>query len=249
MQISSTNQINFTQLKMKPHGLLKTPLEFSCQNKIGEKFNSYCANINHAKNDITKDSYQFYLNNNDQSWAYSTFRTNKDSLFCSYMYNKQSIERGKGLGTILHLVNIIEMLENKLKSITLISLADAILFHGKFGFKGDLKTIKQAQYSISSIVPTAFINEHFCDISSKAVKLSINNEKPDYIKKANEILDEFLEICKTQDKETLERIHFREDPNDPDLMYPMKLTKKQIIDNKDHYNALFKKFNIDYHID
>lgn len=161
-------------------------------------------------------------------------------------------QKGKGFGIVLHLNNIMEMLENDLDKIELYSLGQAVLFHGKCKFEPRLRgsdEIMETLYSISEkdsekipqlkeIVKEA--GEYFDEIHFTNGIYCLNPQKLEY---ANSLVSRYIEAVNSrkltpEEKEEYGFMHG----------FDMVLTKEKVLENKDFFNGLFKKFDIDYEI-
>ncbi len=149
-------------------------------------------------------------------------------------------------GEILRLASVIEMLENKSKSIKIVSKNNAIYFHAKYKFIPNFKDFKvrddflsdiskDKSYSFKDLRFEAF---HFIKIIKDYKQ---NSEKQREItKQVNNLVERYINrALKEHDPQK----------NHP-LSYPMDmiLQKDSVIKNKDFYNALFEKHSIDYKI-
>ncbi len=239
--INKVNPITFTSLKMQQKGSLIVPENLTCKDKNNNQYNIVYEE-GHDKIFIIEHG-RFEMGSNK-------FSVKDDVLYGKYLLVNSPNER-LGLGTVLHLTKLIELMENDLSAIKLSSLPTAVFFHGKFGFKADIKSLKEANYVLSSIIPFCFEHEKFISASGKAVKLFASGlrEKDEYICKTNKIFNEVLDVCRTSKDIDLSSIRFRDDIFDQSLLYNMKLTREDILANKDFYNNLFKKYDIDYQID
>ncbi len=161
-------------------------------------------------------------------------------------------QRGKGLGVVLHLNNIIELMENDLDKIELYSMGQAVLFHGKCKFQPALRDkddIETALHTVSLKDYKKF--PHIENVVQKAIVYLDEvlftggayclNEKN--LKKANDIVSEYIETINTQKLSPQEREDFGFSSG-----FDMVLTKEKILENKDFFNSLFEKFKIDYKI-
>lgn len=241
MMISKTNSISFTSLKMTQHGSLKVPEDFTCKDINNKQYN-----VKYKK----EHDGVFTIECDNTNNASNKFNVKDGVVYGKYLLVNKNSER-LGLGTILHLMKVIELLENNLSVIKLSSLPSAVLFHGKFGFKADIQSFKEAKYMLSSCIPMCFTHEDFISPSTKAASLiaSPMTDKNKYINQTNEIFNEVLDICRNKKDIDLSYIRFRDDIFDQSLMYNMKLTREDIIKDKEFYNNLYKKFSIDYQID
>lgn len=176
----------------------------------------------------------------------------KKELYATNMDVWDKKNRNKGLGEILHLNNIMELLENKLKTIRVFSLAPAIFFHSKYKFEPTLTNyddILEAMYTIStkdcSSLPRLqeTVDEAAEVFDNVFAASSFNPQYGKNIKKANQILKDYINI-----------INNTKLPPDIKEYYAftngitMTLSKESIIENKNFFNNLFKKHSIDYEI-
>ncbi len=157
-----------------------------------------------------------------------------------FINNMDSFYERCGLGTCMHLINIIEMLENNINTIHLNALPTAASFHAKFGFYPDGKWNEGLSENIKEL--WLYAGDEFDDLASKA-KILLNSNNSDTLSdEGNKLLYKYLrranKILSKEEQMNLLRnsIH-------------MKLTKETVLKNKDYYNSLFKKYNIDYRID
>lgn len=193
---------------------------------------------NECNENIAKN--QFIIDNK----AKELYATNMD------VWNKE--DRNKGFGGILHLNNIMEMIENKLKTIKVFSLAPAIFFHGKYHFEPQLTNyddIVEAMFTISTkdctdipklqpIVDRA--SKHFDNVFYS------NGFDPMYdknIENANKIVKDYVNTINKERLTPEQKQYYAFNQG-----FIMMLSKENIINNKDFFNNLFKKHSIDYEI-
>lgn len=150
-------------------------------------------------------------------------------------------ERNKGLGTRMHLINIVEMLENNYSGIELLSLEESISFHAKFGFYPDGKWDKGLKNNIMVISKEE--DPEFKKYADKAKQILNVENLYDFArdKLANQLLYDYSRAILGVKNETQLRNTFKSPIS-------MKLSKRRILENKDFYNDLFKKYGIDYEI-
>lgn len=159
--------------------------------------------------------------------------------------------KGKGLGVVMHLNNVINLLENDLERIELKALPIAVLFHGKMKFEPNLydyESILETMLAISQKDCTKFPDlkqvvedaGNYFDEAFESRGLKHTKEK---IKEANSIVIRYIEIMSTKKLEPQDKVDYAFKN-----VLDMYLTKEKILENKDFFNALFKKFNIDYKI-
>ena len=164
----------------------------------------------------------------------------QNSIVGSSMFVKED-ERKKGLGELLRLTSIVEMLENKYDSIKLKSLPSAVQFHAKYGFRPNVKAsenetlIQKALYEINindeQMAPRVIAM--IKDIEDNGIK----NSKHNYSEEIDDILAEYINKHKLDWSDTKLTINI-----------PMSLSKKTLEASADEYNKMFKKFNLDYTI-
>lgn len=211
-----------------------------------------------VKIDADYEPGQYYLkikNDNYRNIAESLFRISdkEKSIFTAYMDVIGNKNKGKGLGVIMHLNNIMELLENNLSSIKLYSMGHAVLFHGKCKFEPRLNGMEElinTMYTISRKDCSKF--PELLPISTKAGKLFdelyeisrigifVSEENT---QKGNKIAKEYIDFISKQKltKEEQEEYGFSSG-------FHMELPKYKIIENKDFFNNLFKKYDIDYEL-
>lgn len=205
-------------------------------------------------NNILKNEYKTIVSaNHSKSIARTNFKLDKKSkiLHCSTMDVFDKKQRGRGYGVVMHLMNIIELMENNFDKIKLIAMPNAVLFHGKCKFAPVLKDfhdILTVMLAISKkntkkykdlkpVVDKA--GKYFNEVYSTGSVSCLNDDKV----YANEIAKEYLEIISAKKLSPEEKKEYGLNP----VMY-MELTKEEILKNKDFFNKLFKKFMIDYKI-
>lgn len=161
-------------------------------------------------------------------------------------------QRGKGLGIVLHLNNVMELLENDLDKIELYSMGQAVLFHGKCKLRPSLRDkddIETALYTVSlkdykkfpqikNVVQKA--TDYLDEVLFSGGVSCLNRQN---LKKANDIVSEYIETINTQKLTPQEREDFGFSSG-----FDMVLTKERILENKDFFNDLFEKYKIDYKI-
>lgn len=161
-------------------------------------------------------------------------------------------DRKKGYGAIMHLNNIIEVLENDLEKIELFSLQEAILFHAKYKFQPKVKNyedIRDIMFCISQKNCDNFpelkkITQKAANFFDDMFYTSIfNNKNKDIIKDANDIMQEYFDTVNSKKLSISEQEYYALNTS-----IDMFLTKDRILKNKDFFNKLFEKYNIDYKI-
>ena len=147
--------------------------------------------------------------------------------------------RGQHLGEISSLATIITMLRNGLKEINLFSLDSAILFHSKYKFEPNITEARPAVVILKQIQCSKIE-----DFKTKAQKILVdfkeNKNEEELCRATNKLMSEY--IAKTQTTAKSNPNFYRY------MSVDMQLTKENILKNKDFFNALFAKHDIDYKI-
>lgn len=167
--------------------------------------------------------------------AYSQVFTRSNYMYLNYMETTSSYQK-KGLSTTLHLFNIIEMLENNLDAIKLDSLPSTITYHAKMKYQpqsGMNTELKKNLQSISKFDPK------YKEKIDNLLNSKMSNEEKAQI--GCKIMDTFIQKAINNYPQDVTKWIF-------DSNMQMVLTKEQVLKNKDFYNKLFEKYNIDYKI-
>lgn len=145
--------------------------------------------------------------------------------------------RGRGIGEILRLINIIEMVENKIKNNNIVSLPSAVAFHIKYKFLPNIMDLGSS--FLQDISTSKYSTPAMKEIAEKLLYQSKTDKGTDaeYLRVINNLVYEYIE----KNHSNWDKAKFREN-------VPMKLTLKTIKDNADFYNKLFTKHGIDYRI-
>lgn len=190
---------------------------------------------NHSFN---KDTYETNIINNGIKLAKETFNINKKlkTLYGKFI-STQEHYRNKNLGEILRLSSIITMLENNLEKIKISSFLETIPFHAKYKFKPDVKNPYEALCIIRHIANSK--NKELTREAATVLKKQDNISAHEICNLAENLLKRFTKDI-TPRKVARNRIHVN--------IVDMTLTKDDVIKNKDFFNSLFKKHNIEYKI-
>ena len=229
----------FLGLKTYNHKNVKFLENFSCETKDKE-------NTPYTVSTKDEENYGWYnisynTKNQTQPDAEQQIMIYPDIeyMFIDNMYSANE-SRNKGLGTCMHLTNIIYMFENNLNQIELYSTSQAIPFHIKFGYKpvdkwntGLAKNIREISNDY-----TEYLKKHSLE-ADFLLKSNFSDELKSSL--GNKLLYRYTkDALNCKSKEELEYLFSKGTP--------MILTKKSILKNKDFYNNLFKKYKIDYQI-
>lgn len=234
------NSISFEALNYKRLNNMNIPDNFQVSlkregNNVDCFVKSYMMNNQH---------YSVSLNDGKMhEYGHCLFDYNKENLFHLSTINNFS-EGLKGVGTTLHLTQIIAMLENGVEKTKLYSLGSAINFHAKLGYKSDIQSVSDVEaFLIDEIAMKHYNDGIFSHVISDLEKWFANSFMSDAkrISDGNQVIDEFVRTI-----------------NDNKLKYyvdyniltgiKMSLKREDVINNKEFYNNLFNKYGIDYQI-
>lgn len=153
--------------------------------------------------------------------------------------------KGFNFGEILRLSSIITMVENKIKNFYIYSVKTAPFFHAKYKFFPDISSIVNAENILNTIIiKCKGKNETLKNEAEELLDelISINKLKSIdiFCKDTNNILNEYMQMV-LKDKKKYKSHPFP-------CGFNMKLTLDEILKNKDYFNSLFAKHNINYKI-
>lgn len=147
-------------------------------------------------------------------------------------------------GEILRLASIIQMLENNIKTFSIKSKDTAIYFHAKYKFQPSVISFHDRNNLLNTI--TEDTSGDFKDLALKGKELAekINSESSSMkqrilSKEANKLFSQYIDRAIAENNVDLHRFHWLMD---------MTLEQKNVLKNKDYFNNLFAKHNIDYKI-
>lgn len=177
----------------------------------------------------------------DQELGIGRYLKFDDELFNMSVNNYSGI---KGIGSLLHLSQIITMLENNIPKIKLYALGNAIHFHSKFKFKSDFDSSEKIK---DFIIKEIFLNHQKISELDKVREharkwfAAKNLNKKTKIDCGNGIINEYIRVIN-------EKGLYKADKYNPIQGMEMVLDKKSIKKYKDYFNKMFDNFGIDYHI-
>lgn len=244
---TSGKQTNFCGITFRQPKKLKLFNEIFCSAPISKnnlKNRDYFVRI---ENGYTDNDFSIKIDDNDFNEIGTSVLSIKNN---KTIYNDNidvNSERRKyaGAGSIMTLGEIITMLENNMEKIELHSLGQAVYFHSKFKFRPALTSADDLKDYIAGDVMIRESDKKFEKVCNMA-KQWLNKDKSsksseNYISEGNNILYQYLQ---TVNANKLNRHREFE-------IYPgfdMVLTRQNILDDKNYFNNLFKKFGIDYQI-
>lgn len=171
---------------------------------------------------------------------------NDPSILGLYIQVEPEYRNRHHLGEILRLISIIELIENKARHLKIFSKNSAVYFHAKYKFMPDITQFKERDSVLKDIVAnkTPFTKTEAIQASKILDDASITNSSEtqrELCKQANDVINRYIKkVFSMGDKE------YKKHPFSFGMN--MMLTKKEILGNKDFFNELFAKHNIDYKI-
>lgn len=144
--------------------------------------------------------------------------------------------RNKGIGEVLKLASLIEMKKNNLNKMILYSVPDAIKFHAKFGFTPDIVYVAPVPLILKGVKENRIYKDLSARASALLDRISAEFINKDNLKKANELLLEYIDRCLQDNTPVFNR------------KINMVLTKEKINSNAEFYNNLFEKHGINFKI-
>lgn len=150
------------------------------------------------------------------------------------------------LGELLRLISIIELIENKVKNLKIFSKYNAIFFHAKYKFMPDITKFLERDIALNDIVANKTPKtETEAMQASELLRRATTNKSPEeqreMCKQANNIINNYIKKGFLGNNKEYKNDLFTFGMN-------MVLTRDEIIKNKDFFNELFAKHNIDYKI-
>lgn len=243
MKINFSAPISFNSLAMYKLNGAKIPEDFSCRTSDNNR-TFYDISIKRCDYidgfEVRFDDINTFSKIEPIADEEIMIRPEINYMYVDNMFTDDD-KRGNGLGTCMHLVNIIEMMENNVDRIELRASSSAVAFHTKLGFK-----------------PIGFMDQNSMNANIRAIaedntpKLLKHSQDAKALLKSHmstELRTKLaLKLVENYTKDAI-KVKNREEQ---EYLFPncieMSLTKKDVLKNKGKYNKLFKKYNIDYEI-
>jgi len=154
--------------------------------------------------------------------------------------------RGNGLGEVMRLTSIAQMVENNVDEIDLHSKPTAIYFHAKYGFEPNIKMFSQRMSSLESITNNGLEDGDVFARGANNIIEQISSvtdctfqQNREFTMKTNELLKAFIKKVLAvggQDKASFS------------YGIDMKLTRETVFEKAEFLNGLFKKHGIMFKI-
>lgn len=168
-----------------------------------------------------------------------------DSMF-EYDITVLPEHRGKGLGELMRLTSIAQMLENNVDEMDLYSKSTAIYFHAKHGFEPNIRSFDQRRSSLEAVVANKMVEgDVFVPKAEKILKavespLSLTfEENQKYTMQTNELVKDFIKKVLAMGGQEDAKFSFG---------FNMKLMRDTIFERAEFFNLLFKKHGIKFKV-
>lgn len=240
LNVKKISDISFGQLNFHRNGDRLIFDNFTCKDRNNED----C--FVRSEKDILdnfKETVKLYASDNStQHVAENTshFYTDIKQIYDDNMNTIKTSQYKRGYGSIMHLCNIIELLENKCDEIIFPSFKKAIFFHAKLNFEPKINNIKDIKKHLQKDILEKDLPSDMKDFKKQALNIINDKTTPqeNLLKSGNSLINDFIQ---TIIKKGLDREQYGIFEG-----FTMHLTKEKILNNKDFYNNLLKIFHIDY---
>lgn len=229
----SNNNISFEALKFKKINEMQVPEIFKATNNETKD----CF----VKTNLKRKYFNLtVVDSKNKELGCSILNTLRERTF--YNATIGSSTKNQGVGSIMHLTHIISMLENQIDKIELYSMGNAIFFHSKFKFEPDISSFEDiTDFLVKEILLKRSKDTRFTKTISDTYNLFSNTSQKDKIEQGNKIIYDYLQ--------TVNKLKLNNDDNFSIINgFDMVLTKDKVLQEKEYFNKLFKRFGIDYQI-
>lgn len=185
---------------------------------------------------------------------------NSDHISGLYIATKPELrKKGTGIGEILRLGSIIEMMENGIKKLDIVSKDSAIFFHSKYKFEPTVTIFDERNRLLKCVAS----DTAFEDLSKEAQKLLVKienthsgKEQRALSKDANQLLTAYTkQVLAEKNKAVLANPQNASEisaevlkKHSMNWTMQMTLTDEKIFENREFFNGLFQKHGIDYSV-
>lgn len=225
--------------------------------------------IGKLKFDIIEDpqaeGYKFFSQLKDSAGdvlGHEHFAMFEDSDHISGLYiaTKQDLrKKGTGIGEVLRLGSIIEMLENGIKKLDIVSKDSAIFFHSKYKFEPAVTIFDERNRLLKCVAQdTAFedLSKEAQNLLDKIANTHSGKEQRILSEDANKLLAAYTRqvlaeknqavLANPEDAKEIAADMYKK--HSLAWTMQMTLTDEKILENRDFFNSLFQKHGIDYSI-
>lgn len=240
LNVKNCSNISFGQLMFHKKGNRLVFDDFHCKDRNNED----CF-VKSEKDilDNFKETVKLYSSKSStQHVAENTshFYTDIKQIYDDNMKTMNTTQYNRGYGSIMHLCNIIELIENKCDEIIFPSFKKAIFFHSKLKFEAKINNIKDIKKHLQKDILEKDLPTDMASFKKKALNIieDETSSQEHLIKSGNSLINDFIQ---TIIKKGLDREQYGIFEG-----FTMHLTKEKIMNNKEFYNNLLKIFHIDY---
>lgn len=240
LNVKNLSTISFGQLNFHKNGDRLVFDDFTCKDSNNED----CF-VKSEKDilDNFKETVKIYQSKNLKQHVAENknhFYNEIKQIYDDYMETLNPTQYKKGYGSIMHLCNIIELLENNYNEIIFSSFRKAIFFHSKLKFEPQIKKIEDIKKHLQKDIIEKDLPIDMQSFKETALKITLdeNSPKEKLVKSGNSLINDFIQ---TVIKKGLDRDKYGIFEG-----FTMHLTKEKILNNKEFYNKLFNTFHIDY---
>ena len=186
------------------------------------------------------------FDSNKQLLGYDLFDMPKaDSMF-EYDITVLPEHRGKGLGELMRLTSIVQMVENDVDELDLYSKGSAVYFHAKHGFEPNIRSFDQRKYSLESLLENTLPDgdvfvakaEKILDCIDAPLSLSYEENRK-YTLQTNELVKDFIKKVLSIGGQNDAKFS---------IGFNMKLMRDTIFERAEFFNSLFKKHGIKFKV-
>ena len=203
--------------------------------------------VNVREYNLEQDRFRTEVfDSNKQLLGYDVFDMPKaDSMF-EYEIKVFPPYRGNGLGELMRLTSVAQMVENNVDEMNLFSKPTAIYFHAKHGFEPNIKSFDQRRSSLEAVVANKMVEgDVFVPKAEKILKavespLSLTfEENQKYTMQTNELVKDFIKKVLATGAQNDAKFSFG---------FNMKLMRDTIFERAEFFNQLFEKRGIKFKI-
>ncbi len=178
------------------------------------------------------------------------------NMFDRYIYSKNVYvgeayqDSGFRIGEILKLTSIMMMVKNNLEKIKLYSPNPFVFFHAKYKFEPELSAFNETKNALNAVINSKEANmqpikqraREFLKVFSTKEQEKGTPEYKNLLQEISKNINDFmLQMLKNDRKITPRRQPFTEG-------FSLVLTKEKVAQNKEFFNELYRKHDIDFQI-
>lgn len=183
-----------------------------------------------------------------------------DHIVGLYIATKQELrKKGTGIGEILRLGSVIEMLENGIKKLDIVSKESAVFFHSKYKFEPAVTIFDERNRLLKCVAQdSAFedLSKEAQNLLNKIANTHSGKEQRALSEEANKLLGAYTKQVLAEKNQAISATPEKAEEITANMYkkhslgwtMQMTLTDEKIHENKEFFNNLFQKHGIDYSI-